>query len=68
MIMAAIAKCPGQDTKVWSAQSLSEVACPNCGNEIEFWKDDRSRKCEKCGEEVMNPTPPPVAQQAQEGS
>jgi predicted RNA-binding Zn-ribbon protein involved in translation (DUF1610 family) len=66
--MAAIAKCPGQDTKVWSAKSLAEVQCPNCGNEIEFWQDDRSRKCDKCGEEVMNPNPPAAAQQAQEES
>lgn len=62
--MAAIAKCPGQDTKVWSGRDLSEVQCPNCGSEIEFWKDDRSRKCDKCGQEVSNPSLPSTVTQS----
>ena len=48
-------KCPGQDTRYWSGVSAFEVPCPECGNVEEFFKDEASRKCKKCGSRVLNP-------------
>jgi hypothetical protein len=48
-------KCPGQDTRYWSGVSSFEVPCPKCGNIEEFFKDEASRKCKKCGSRVLNP-------------
>jgi len=42
-------KCPGQDTQYWQPGAIFEVDCPKCGRSVEFFKDDTSRKCEKCG-------------------
>lgn len=47
--------CPGQDTAFWRPGDIFEVACSECGNEIEFFKDDASRRCSKCGRRVSNP-------------
>jgi HD superfamily phosphodiesterase len=48
-------KCPGQDTKYWKPGSIFEVKCPKCGGEVEFFKDDTTRKCGKCGHMFVNP-------------
>ncbi len=48
-------KCPGQDTRYWGPESVFETTCPKCGGPIEFFKDESSRKCRKCGEKVLNP-------------
>ena len=32
-----------------------DVECPNCGNPIEFFANDRSRRCSECGDTVDNP-------------
>ena len=48
-------KCPGQDTRYWSGQVSFEVPCPECGQVEEFFKDEASRKCKKCGTRVLNP-------------
>lgn len=29
--------------------------CPRCGAEVELFKDDRSRKCPRCGTRFRNP-------------
>jgi len=31
------------------------AACPNCGGDIEFWKDEPVRLCPSCGQEVRHP-------------
>lgn len=51
----AITMCPGQDTSFWGPQDIFDVECSNCGNEVEFFKDDASRRCSKCGGQVANP-------------
>jgi len=48
-------KCPGQDMQFWKPGSIFEAKCPNCGNEVEFFKDDPTRKCPKCGHRFLNP-------------
>lgn len=43
-------KCPGQDL---SRKKIEDVVCnlpcPLCGEEVEFFFDDKTRKCPGCG-------------------
>jgi len=48
-------KCPGQDSRYWTADAVFEVTCPTCGNAEEFFKDEPTRRCKKCGEKLVNP-------------
>jgi hypothetical protein len=48
-------QCPGQDNRYWDGEAVFEAACPHCGNELEFFKDDSQRSCKKCGNRVLNP-------------
>ena len=47
--------CPGQDTAFWRPGDVYEIPCSACGNEVEFFKDDASRRCTKCGQLMRNP-------------
>ncbi len=48
-------KCPGQDTRYWRPGAIFEAPCPQCGNEVEFFRDDATRKCARCGHKFVNP-------------
>jgi hypothetical protein len=48
-------KCPGQDTQYWQADAIFDAKCPQCGQAVEFFKDDTLRKCPHCGHRFMNP-------------
>ncbi len=48
-------KCPGQDMRFLKAEDIREERCPACGGIVEFFKDDRSRKCARCGIRFKNP-------------
>jgi HD superfamily phosphodiesterase/ribosomal protein S27E len=48
-------KCPGQNTMFWGPEDIFEVTCSNCGNAVEFFKDDASRACRSCGKRIQNP-------------
>jgi hypothetical protein len=48
-------KCPGQDMKYWKDDAIFDVACPKCGSNVEFYKDDTSRKCPSCSHRFVNP-------------
>lgn len=48
-------KCPGQDSRYWKPGAIFEAKCPKCGNEVEFFKDDTTRLCKKCGYRFLNP-------------
>jgi hypothetical protein len=48
-------KCPGQDTQYWQPGAIFEARCPECGNMVEFFKDDPTRKCGHCGHRFVNP-------------
>ncbi len=48
-------KCPGQDSMYWKPGDIFDVKCPKCGSEVEFFKDDTTRTCKKCGYRFLNP-------------
>ncbi|MCJ7684334.1 MAG: HD domain-containing protein [Desulfobacteraceae bacterium] len=48
-------KCPGQDSQYWKPGAIFNVKCPKCDTEVEFFKDDTTRKCSKCGHRFLNP-------------
>jgi ribosomal protein S27E len=48
-------KCPGQDTRYWKRGDIFNVPCPDCGREVEFFKDDVRRDCPSCGRTIVNP-------------
>jgi len=50
-----VRKCPGQDSRHWRPEDISEAPCPDCGAELEFFKMDRWLPCPECGRRVLNP-------------
>jgi DNA-directed RNA polymerase subunit RPC12/RpoP len=48
-------KCPGQDTQYWKPGAIYDVKCPACGHNVEFFKDDTTRRCGHCGHRFVNP-------------
>ncbi len=48
-------QCPGQDNRYWDGEAVFEIPCPQCGNVLEFFKDDSQRSCKQCGHRVLNP-------------
>jgi HD superfamily phosphodiesterase len=48
-------KCPGQDMQYWQLGAIFEAKCPKCGHNVEFFKDDTTRKCGGCGHRFVNP-------------
>jgi putative nucleotidyltransferase with HDIG domain len=49
-------KCPGQDSRYWKPGAIFETKCPKCGSEVEFFKDDSTRRCSSCGHKFLNPS------------
>ena len=48
-------QCPGQDSRYWDEAAIFDAKCPECGQTIEFFKDDSSRTCRNCGQKMLNP-------------
>ncbi len=48
-------RCPGQDSRFWRPGAIFEAKCPECGQPVEFFKDESSRKCPACGHKFVNP-------------
>ncbi len=48
-------KCPGQDSRFWQPGAIFETQCPQCGQVVEFFKDESTRKCKQCGHKFVNP-------------
>ena len=48
-------KCPGQDTRYWKPGDIFDTDCPHCGNKVEFFKDEATRRCRNCRKTVVNP-------------
>ncbi len=51
----AIGRCPGQDSRYWDSDVAFDAPCPNCGEIVEFWKDQPRLRCSHCGQKVLNP-------------
>jgi|LSQX01.2.fsa_nt_gb hypothetical protein len=47
-------RCPGQDTRYWTAGDIHEQDCLHCGAAIEFWKTDIRVRCPNCKQKVVN--------------
>jgi hypothetical protein len=39
----------------WKPGDIFEADCPNCGQKVEFFKDEARRKCKACGTKMLNP-------------
>jgi endogenous inhibitor of DNA gyrase (YacG/DUF329 family) len=50
-------KCSRQDPNNLKTDDIFEIPCPECGHQIEFFKDETERKCPNCGNKVPNTTP-----------
>ena len=48
-------KCPRDDRTKGNPKDVTEVTCPDCGTEIEFWGAEQTRKCPDCRAEVALP-------------
>jgi hypothetical protein len=48
-------RCPGQDTRFWRPGDIFSVTCASCGTEVEFFKDEATRRCTACGARLQNP-------------
>jgi hypothetical protein len=48
-------RCPGQDWGYWSGEVAFEVPCPKCDAPVEFFRDETSARCSKCGHRFPNP-------------
>jgi len=48
-------RCPGQDWRYWKEDAIFEISCPYCGEKVEFFKDDTTRKCPACKKVIPNP-------------
>lgn len=47
--------CPGQDTSFWDKGDIFDVTCSRCGYSVEFFRDDATRRCPRCGQKLENP-------------
>jgi DNA-directed RNA polymerase subunit RPC12/RpoP len=48
-------RCPGQDSRYWKPEAVYDVPCSQCGAPLEFFKDEPTRRCKKCGHKMVNP-------------
>ncbi len=49
-------RCPKDDPlHKMNPNDVFEVACPQCGMEVEFIGNEERRKCAACGESIANP-------------
>jgi hypothetical protein len=50
-----VERCPGMDRSRWRPEDIKDLPCPKCGQQVEFMKDERSRKCPNCGTRFGDP-------------
>ncbi len=48
-------RCPGQDTRSWTADMAFDVPCPRCAHPVEVFKDEPKARCRRCGHRFTNP-------------
>jgi len=47
--------CPGRDRSSWTHDDIFDVTCRGCGEQVEFFKDEKRRLCPSCGACIVNP-------------
>jgi hypothetical protein len=47
-------KCTGNNTQEWGPDAIFNVKCKNCGELVEFFKDEITRYCSQCKQIVYN--------------
>ncbi len=47
-------KCMGNSTQDWGYDAIFHIECPDCGNRVEFFRDEITRNCLQCGKTVPN--------------
>ena len=47
-------KCTGNNTQEWGPDAIFDVKCKNCGDLVEFFKDEITRNCSLCKNTVYN--------------
>lgn len=50
-----MSNCPGQNSQYWKPEDIFEIACAHCGQAVEFFKTDGTRRCAYCGNRLVNP-------------
>ena len=48
-------KCSRNNSNEWGFDAIFEVECRHCGNLVEFFKDEITRRCPRCRQTVANP-------------
>ena len=48
-------QCPGQRPRHWNPVDVIEITCEQCGQVVEFFKDDPDRPCPGCRAPLANP-------------
>lgn len=41
--------------RYWKPGAIFNAPCSKCGNPVEFFKDESTRKCPRCGHKMVNP-------------
>jgi HD superfamily phosphodiesterase len=41
--------------RYWKPGAIFDAPCPQCGSQVEFFKDESTRKCPQCGHKMINP-------------
>ena len=54
MELEGMRKCTGNNTQEWGSDAVFDVKCTNCGNLVEFFKDEIARNCPECKKSVLN--------------
>ena len=47
-------KCSGNNFEEWGFDGIFDIECPDCGNLVEFFKDEITRRCSQCKKIVHN--------------
>ncbi len=46
-------KCTGNNLQEWGFDAIFDVKCQACGHMVEFFKDEITRNCPKCKNQLL---------------